>query len=79
VTSPIVTLSIYSHAIPKERAGLTDRLSNLFGSKPIAGEAESCTDDSIVERNLLSGLVGRAGVEPATNGLKDPSVDKPKL
>jgi site-specific recombinase XerD len=29
-SSPIVTLSVYSHAIPKERAGLTDRLANLF-------------------------------------------------
>jgi integrase len=69
-SSPIVTLSIYSHAIPKARAGLTDRLANLFSSKPVADEPESKYDDSNGERKLLSGLVGRAGLEPATNGLK---------
>jgi integrase len=69
-SSPIVTLNIYSHAIPKERAGLTDRLANLFSSKSVAEDPESASEDSVSERKLLSGLVGRAGVEPATNGLK---------
>ncbi len=29
-SSPIVTLTVYSHAIPKERAGLTDKLARLL-------------------------------------------------
>jgi integrase len=69
-SSPIVTLNIYSHAIPKERAGLTDRLANLFGSKPVADDVERDESSGGVDRNLLFGLVGRAGLEPATNGLK---------
>jgi len=39
-SSPTVTLNIYSHAIPKERAGITERLANMFsvslGSKVVA-------------------------------------------
>jgi hypothetical protein len=35
-SSPIVTLSVYSHAIPRERQGLTDTLAGLFSSKPVA-------------------------------------------
>jgi hypothetical protein len=73
-SSPIVTLNVYSHAIPKERAGLTDRLANLFSSNPVADAPESDQEYAISERKGLAGtakLVGRAGLEPATNGLKD--------
>jgi integrase len=52
-SSPIVTLSIYSHAIPKARAGLTDRLANLFGSKPVADWSESDQPTEVGERKLL--------------------------
>ena len=69
-SSPIVTLTVYSHAIPRERQGLTDKLSAILSSKPVANLNKTEIDDEDIDRNLLSGLVGRAGVEPATNGLK---------
>jgi hypothetical protein len=69
-SSPVVTLSVYSHAIPRERQGLTDTLARLFSSKPVADWSEIDQRYSDSERKLLSGLVGRAGIEPATNGLK---------
>jgi integrase len=69
-SSPVVTLTVYSHAIPRERQGLTDTLADLFSSKPVANWSENDQRHSERERKLLSGLVGRAGLEPATNGLK---------
>jgi integrase len=69
-SSPVVTLSVYSHAIPRERQGLTDTLANLFSSKPVADWSQTDQRPSERERKLLNGMVGRAGLEPATNGLK---------
>jgi integrase len=69
-SSPVVTLTVYSHAIPRERQGLTDTLANLFSSKSVADWSKTDQRHSERERKLLNGLVGRAGLEPATNGLK---------
>ncbi len=57
-SSPIVTLSIYSHAIPRERAGLTDRLANLFSSKPVAEHSESDQISEADERKLFVWIGG---------------------
>ena len=69
-SSPIVTLTVYSHAIPKARAGLTDKLAVLFSSKPVADAPKDALDVAPDERNLLNRVVGREGIEPSTNGLR---------
>jgi len=73
-SSPIVTLNIYSHAIRKDRAGVTDKLSELLcdasSSKLVADERNQLEDIAGSADKSLSELVGRDGIEPSTNWLK---------
>jgi hypothetical protein len=59
---------------PKDRAGVTDKLSELLcgasSSKLVADSGKSLPGPSEGERKLLTGLVGRARIERATNWLQ---------
>jgi integrase len=82
-SSPIVTLNVYSHAIPKERAGLTDKLANLFCGASSSSLVANCSKSEQLsveaDRKLLNGLVGHIGLEPITNGLRGADPGDPEL